>query len=207
MGRGTRYQHVITTLNKHMEPSDKVLEIGCGGAVYKNIIEFYVGSDLGPTLYAEPGDVDVYCDGRTLPFPNDTFDLVFMVNCLMCIYPQTQALTECFRVLKPGGKVLVFDYNKLGSVWVKAQHEASGYAGHSSIWSPFQLRSLVASVGFKASVIYDYHGWTPSKGIKGFLKRSRVIQYIAFLYDQRKINYSVVLGKKPQRAGQQEGVR
>lgn len=207
MGRGTRYQHVTTTLSKYLAPGDKVLEIGCGGAVYKDLFELYVGTDLGPTSYAEPGDVDVYCDGRALPFSDGTLDIVFFVNCLTYIYPQTQALAECSRVLNPGGRVLVFDYNRKGSIWAKTQQEANGYKGHSSIWSPFQLRDLVASVGFKASVVYDYQGWPSSTGIKGFLKRSRIIHYLAFLYDQRKINYSVVLGVKPKAVERHEGMR
>lgn len=204
MSKGTRYPHVINTLRKQLVPDSRVLEIGCGGAIYKDMFTHYVGSDIGKTSYADPGDVDVFCDGRHLPFQASSFDLVFMVNCLLLIKETGIALNEFYRVLRPGGRILVFDYNTKGSKWVKAQQEANGYTGHSSIWSPFQLQSLVAKANFDAHVVYDYHDWEPRPGLKGWLKDSRPFQYLAFLNDQRRIGYSVVMGRKPYDVGDEK---
>ena len=46
MGRGTRYPFIENILRAHVKPGAKVLEIGAGGAVYKDAFDEYFGTDL-----------------------------------------------------------------------------------------------------------------------------------------------------------------
>ncbi len=86
MGKGTRYPHVENLLVQNYTGGN-VLELGAGGAVYKNLFEYYIGTDLPTTTYQEIGDLSVYCDARNLPFESESFDFVFQVASL-CLIPE-----------------------------------------------------------------------------------------------------------------------
>ena len=53
------------------------------------------------------------------------------------------ALTECYRVLRQGGRVLVFDYNR------RTQKRLEVSEGHKRpCWTQWELKNLVHEVGF-----------------------------------------------------------
>lgn len=104
----------------------RVLDLGCGsGVVSRLLVERFaagpvVGVDLNPayvvaarSLAAErqvPRVNFVAGDARQLPFPDDTFDLLwtaFVVEYLAADIPTV--LAELTRVVRPGGVVAVFD--------------------------------------------------------------------------------------------------
>jgi len=100
-------------------PGDSVLEIGFGnGSHIQEIFEHnpgikYTGVDISETMVREAlainemlqdtGKLDlVHTDGKTIPFPDATFDKVFTVNTLyFWEHPETY-LEEIRRVMKPG---------------------------------------------------------------------------------------------------------
>ncbi len=51
-------------------------------------------------------------DSQDLPFPDDTFDGIFMYDTLQHINKREVALKECLRVIKPSGIVSVIEWNK-----------------------------------------------------------------------------------------------
>ncbi|SIR76443.1 class I SAM-dependent methyltransferase [Natronorubrum thiooxidans] len=51
--------------------------------------------------------VPVHADGQTLPYPDDTFDAAYLVLTLGEIPDQQRALAELYRVVKPGGRLVV----------------------------------------------------------------------------------------------------
>lgn len=51
-------------------------------------------------------------NAELLPFDNNSFDLVTMAFGLRNVTNKEQALTEIYRVLKPGGKCLVLEFSK-----------------------------------------------------------------------------------------------
>ncbi|WFB08992.1 methyltransferase domain-containing protein [Streptomyces sp. LX-29] len=48
-------------------------------------------------------------DAMQLPFPDDSFDAVWVVECLFHLHSPAQALGEIARVLRPGGRLAVMD--------------------------------------------------------------------------------------------------
>ena len=60
------------------------------------------------------------CDGETLPFPSNTFDLVSVAFGLRNMTHKDKALAEMNRVLAPGGRLLVLEFSKVAAPLAKA---------------------------------------------------------------------------------------
>ncbi|MEV3981378.1 class I SAM-dependent methyltransferase [Nonomuraea sp. NPDC049758] len=104
---------------------DRVLDVGCGTGYLTRIIAPVVtpsgrvtGLDPSPEMigYAArraPANCDyVVGEGQDLPFPDGSFDLVvssFAVH-HMPVAARPEALRQMFRVLRPGGRLLVAEF-------------------------------------------------------------------------------------------------
>jgi len=67
------------------------------GAIFKNKYKSYISSDL----FRE--DVDHQFDIQNIPYPDNSFDLVFASHVLEYVENDKQAIKEIKRVLRPGG--------------------------------------------------------------------------------------------------------
>lgn len=97
-----------------------VVEVGCGtGAVARDLaarpgVAEVVGVDPSRVLLARArelgGEVSyVEGDGRALPLEDASFDVVDFHTTLCHIPEPERALSESWRVLRPGGRLVVFD--------------------------------------------------------------------------------------------------
>ncbi len=98
----------------------RVLEVGCGtGLVLSRVsegAELAAGADIsrGILAAARERDLDVvHADGLSLPYKDDTFDVVYSFKVLAHIPAIEQALAEMTRVTRPGGLMLPEFYNPL----------------------------------------------------------------------------------------------
>ncbi len=91
--------------------SGSVLDFGCGTKPYSYLfknVESYIGIDTHHSGHDHTkSNVDVYYDGKSLPFPDQTFDAVVSFEVFEHVASIDHALVEVFRVLKPGGKLLL----------------------------------------------------------------------------------------------------
>lgn len=91
--------------------SDRVLDVGCADAWPKSFLPDtvdYVGLDYLPTASEWYGTrPDAYGDAARIPFLDGTFDAVFLFDVLEHLPRPAQALEEVFRVLRPGGLLLM----------------------------------------------------------------------------------------------------
>ncbi|HEY1693380.1 MAG TPA: class I SAM-dependent methyltransferase [Polyangiaceae bacterium] len=96
--------------------SGRLLDVGCGEKPYEPIfrpyVTEYVGVEYAPVFETTQSSKratgpDLYYDGKTLPFPDDSFDTVISIQVLEHTpHPQT-VVDEMSRVAKKGGLVLV----------------------------------------------------------------------------------------------------
>lgn len=78
------------------------LEIGGGSGNLKSFIPSAVSSDVTPASW-----LDLVCDAQRLPFADETFANIVMIDVLHHIEYPVQALQEFERVLIPGGRVIM----------------------------------------------------------------------------------------------------
>lgn len=191
---GKVYPHVATLLERYSNPHQQVLEIGCGGAQYREHIKgHYLGLDL-PRLHYDGVGPQLVADGQHAPLADNRFDLVFMVAVLSVIPDPSKALKECYRLLRPGGTLLIFDYNWLATRRLAKLNSASGHS--TQVWSPWQLAAKIKSIGFRAKVAWDY-----VRGASRFLlvlQRLKAVRYLRFWIWQLREDWSVVIATKPE---------
>lgn len=113
--------------DKYIKDSQNVLDIGCGNGrlleLFSNKSVYYTGLDISAELikiaqekcqqYNVPQASFQVGDMRYLPFANGSYDLVFAVSALHHLPHHAnrwQALTEIFRVLRPGGLLLMTNW-------------------------------------------------------------------------------------------------
>lgn len=123
--RATLEPHIPDVVRFERWTGCDVLEAGCGigtdGAQFAASGARYTGLDFSPSaielarrrfdLYDLPGRF-VAGSITDLPFPNDTFDLVFSHGVIHHIADTKRAASEFGRVLKPGGTALVMVYHR-----------------------------------------------------------------------------------------------
>lgn len=117
--------HINQILDWIQWKGKKVLEIGTGvGTDARNIIrrggQYHgVNVDQGSVnatktafdVFALEGEVK-QCSATELDFPNGSIDIVYSFGVIHHIPDAGQAVSEIWRVLKPGGEVLIMIYNK-----------------------------------------------------------------------------------------------
>jgi ubiquinone/menaquinone biosynthesis C-methylase UbiE len=111
--------------------SEKVLEVGCGasnclldGTINRNK---YTGVDFSEKIiinnkkkYSEANFYGL-TDPYTIPFKNETFDLVFSIFVIEHTVFPTKFLDECIRVLKKKGKIIILAPDFLGCSTLSSQ--------------------------------------------------------------------------------------
>jgi SAM-dependent methyltransferase len=91
--------------------SGKTLDFGCGSKPYESIfksVTHYVGVDIEKSGHNhKDSKVDLFYDGKTLPFSNASFDSVICFEVLEHVFNINEVISEIKRVLKPGGYLLI----------------------------------------------------------------------------------------------------
>jgi ubiquinone/menaquinone biosynthesis C-methylase UbiE len=108
-----------------------VLEVGCGagvdlarfaksGAVVTGVDLAASAIDLARANFEQQGLQGQFhvADGERLPFPDNSFDLVYAHGVVQYTADPQRLVEECRRVLKPGGEAIFQVYNRVS--WLNA---------------------------------------------------------------------------------------
>lgn len=161
---GTAYPFVVAILRARISETDRVLEIGCGAMQYRPFLRCaYEGLDLPTSPYIEEPPC-YQCSAEDIPCEDARFDLVFGVATFSIIADVDRALAECRRVLRPEGRLVVFDYQKHVCERLHRAHP-----DHRHVWDFAGLKQRIAGAGFDADRIRDI---TAEADMRGPLRRA-----------------------------------
>ena len=115
----------------------RVLDYGCGGSPYRSL---FTGAVYHRADLAGGADLDFpFAPDSRLPPEAGGYDFVLSSQVLEHVLDPAVYLSECFRVLKPGGKLLVTTH---GTFWDHAcPHDYWR-------WTAYGLRQAVENAGF-----------------------------------------------------------
>ena len=110
-----RGREVAAAVAPHLLDSPVVLEVGVGTAVVAfaltEIGRTVVGVDLSPNMLARArsriGTRVACADAHALPFGDQRFSNAYIIWVLHLVADPVAVMTECARVLRPGGRLVV----------------------------------------------------------------------------------------------------
>jgi SAM-dependent methyltransferase len=89
----------------------KTLDFGCGKKPYKSLFtnaDEYIGLDFEGEGHSHKDEqIDVFYDGKKIPFPDNYFDSVFSSEVFEHIFNLEEIIKELKRVLKNQGLILI----------------------------------------------------------------------------------------------------
>jgi len=162
-----RLQVVYEELLTENLKGKKVLDAGCGtGWFSRAAVErgaTVTSMDIGPGLLKQVAkkckSTRVVGSIMEMPFKAKTFDVVVTSEVIEHVPQPFEALKECYRVLKPGGTLVLTTPNRFWyfSLLIAQKFNLRPYQGLEN-WSDFDaLKTDLEKVGFEVQVEYGIH--------------------------------------------------
>ncbi|RYD77387.1 MAG: SAM-dependent methyltransferase [Sphingobacteriales bacterium] len=151
-----------------------ILDLGCGNKpyeeFYKPVTEKQIGCDA---IQSDKNKVDVICLVTDLAFENNTFDSILCNQVLEHVYDHHTMMKEAFRVLKPGGNIILsvpfawelheepYDFFRFTKHALKELFEEAGFEidyikPNGGKWAAiYQLRTSMLFHSFKRKTWYN----------------------------------------------------
>jgi ubiquinone/menaquinone biosynthesis C-methylase UbiE len=141
-----------------VQPDDVLLDVACGSALflrrYAGRARRVAGLDHSPVQVGlachvlrrriDAGTAEVVAgDAAAMPWAEGTFTAV-TCNCLSCIGEGEQALAEMYRVLRPGGRIVVATDFRADPDSIRREERDWGWRG----WTMAELQRALQRTGF-----------------------------------------------------------
>ncbi len=220
----SRYQirHMYLT----NESPGRLLEIGCGNGERLALMQArgwkVVGQEVDPKSAAIAKTVyncEVYLgELQEISFPDNSFDAVTMHHVIEHIYDPIVLFQECYRILRPKGKLVLVTPNakSLGHKYFQSNWIGLDPPRHLHLFSTKILRELSRKAGFtkcrcwttvaNADLIsresYSLKYGNKPKGVKGIIKRDisalffKLFESARFLFNNNIGEECVLIAEK-----------
>ena len=148
-----------------LSADDHVLDVGCGlGGTSRFVAEHYgsrvTGIDLTPEYVATGRELCAWVglgdritldqgSATALPYPDAAFDKAYMMHVGMNIADKPRLFAEIFRVLRPGGRLGVYDVMRTGDGDLTFPVPWASSAEASAVAVPDDYRNALQAGGFR----------------------------------------------------------
>ena len=198
---GAEYERTSKQYTRALVPSDiplYILDIGCGTGINAKALaangHTVVGIDISPVAidkFRREGFEGKQCDiTEGIPYPDETFELVFASEVIEHVVDTEAFLAEICRVLRPSGRLVLSTPNS--AFWVYRLFALLGrtvsdvqHRGHVRFFSRFGLARQVSGAGFEAVAVSGRHmylilGERIGRSLEGLLRPLGFEQEIRF---------------------------
>ena len=159
----------------------RLLDFGCGRKPYENLfsVNEYIGIDMESTGHEHKNSkIDVYYDGKNIPFADNSFDSVFCSEVFEHVFNLDEIIIEIKRVLKTNGSMLItvpFSWNEHEVPYDFARYTSFGIT-HLLEKNGFQIKELRKSgnfvrVNFQLWALYFHNSIDTKNAAFNFLLR------------------------------------
>jgi ubiquinone/menaquinone biosynthesis C-methylase UbiE len=162
------YRHQIKFINSLVPVNSsygiKVLDVGCGSGVFLEAASLssrnvqYCGLDYDHRLLQEASERTSLCEfyqgsAEDLPFEKESFDVIVSLQNIEHLYNPEKFISECSRVLKKNGYVILATPNPSGLaarfLKEKWNSSLSQMPDHVSVKSPQEWKKLFEQYSFE----------------------------------------------------------
>jgi len=147
------YLSEIEALKKALPKQGKGIEIGVGSGRFAVPLGISIGVEPSKQMaqIAKQKGIDVlYGIAEDLPLSDNSFDFALMAVTICFVNDPLKSLKECYRILKPNGKVIVGIVDadtELGKVYLEKKKDSVFYK-HARFFSSKQIIDLLEVAGF-----------------------------------------------------------
>lgn len=196
----------------------RIVDLGCGSGVFTNLLQQRgyrcSGVDLNSKLIAiartKFSGIEFHIgDIERLPFADASFDGVLFSGVLHHLPDRSRCAAEAFRILRPGGKFVAFDPNRMNPfMYLYRDHTSPFYSSvgvtanerpvlASEVAATFREAGFRAGTEFRSGLKYRY---VASGAIRRLLPLYNAIDSFLFGPDfmQRYRAFVFSFGEKPQ---------
>jgi ubiquinone/menaquinone biosynthesis C-methylase UbiE len=182
-----------------LKNSDRVLDFGCGPGSFVAVTSQYCGEIIGVDIGSHFTTIceetirqlnlknakALQVSPGTLPFQDHYFDAVIMVDVIHHLDNIAKHIEEVFRVIRPGGRVLIFEPNKLNPMIAVMHALDRNEWGLLKLGTPSKYREILSpyleidEISFNGIVIGPESGVFPM--ISDFLNKDYVHAILGWL--------------------------
>jgi 2-polyprenyl-3-methyl-5-hydroxy-6-metoxy-1,4-benzoquinol methylase len=212
-GRSVVQRFFVEVVRPYLAPTDRVLDFGCGTGVFLALAAPLCGTITGVDISTKFVDacremIDrralTNAEARTvepgeLPFGEETFDVVMMVDVIHHLEEPGAVLEAVMRRLRPGGRLLIFEPNKLNPlIWLYHALDRNEW-GLLRLGTPEAYRKMVSPLADLDSVTFNGIVIGPKSNvfpwISNLINRASLYPYLGWLNPKL-----FIVGRKPARA-------
>ncbi len=154
------YLSEIEALKKALPKQGKGIEIGVGSGRFALPLGIGIGVEPSKQMaqISKQKGIDVlYGIAENLPVSDNSFDFALMAVTICFVNDPLKSLKECYRILKPNGKVIVGIVDadtELGKVYLEKKKDSVFYK-HARFFSSKQIIDLLEVAGFTFREAYQ----------------------------------------------------
>jgi ubiquinone/menaquinone biosynthesis C-methylase UbiE len=148
------FQSEVLAIERLLPHRVKAVEIGVGTGRFAGSFNIRLGVDPSPDMLslARNRNINVIQGvAESLPFRDESFGLVLMVAAISFLTDIRRALSEAYRILWPGGHLIIGFIDKLSELGKKYKHDETGnnLVRFATFYSPEELTGLLEESSFE----------------------------------------------------------